>query len=141
METIHLKVGKGSFEYEAGVSLEAVSRDFQKDYPHDIILARVDGKLAELSKCIDRDAELEFITTGEPVGNEAYRRTASMVMLKAFQDVLGRDNFERLTVQYSLDKGYYCEVLTDILLTEELLNRIKERMQAIVQAKMPIIKK
>ena len=141
MQTIHLKVGEDSFEYGAGVSLEAVSRDFQKDYPHDIILARVDGKLAELSKCIDRDAEIEFITTGEPVGNEAYRRTASMVMLKAFQDVLGRDNFERLTVQYSLDKGYYCEVLTDILLTEELLERIKERMHEIAQAKMPIIKK
>lgn len=141
MPKIHLKVGEETFEYDAGLTLETISRDFQKDYPHDIILARVDGKLAELMKIIDRDARIEFITTGESVGNEAYRRTASMVMLKAFQDVLGRENFERLTVQYSLDKGYYCEVLTDRPLTQELLDRIKDRMQDIVQAKMPIIKK
>ena len=95
-----LKTGKGCFTYEAGTTLEAISRDFQEDYPHDIILARVDGKLAELNSCMDRDAEIEFITTGEAVGNEVYRRTASMMMLKAFQDVVGRDNFERLTVQY-----------------------------------------
>ena len=100
MSKIHLKTGKGCFTYEAGTTLEAISRDFQEDYPHDIILARVDGKLAELNSCMDRDAEIEFITTGEAVGNEVYRRTASMMMLKAFQDVVGRDNFERLTVQY-----------------------------------------
>ena len=109
MPKIHLKVREKIFEYEAGLTLETISRDFQKAYPHDIILARVDGKLAELMKTIDEDVSVEFITTGEIIGNEAYRRTASMMMLKAFQDVMGRENFERLTVQYSLDRGYYCE--------------------------------
>ena len=141
MSKIHLKTGKGCFTYEAGTTLEAISRDFQEDYPHDIILARVDGKLAELNSCMDRDAEIEFITTGEAVGNEVYRRTASMMMLKAFQDVLGRDNFERLTVQYSLDRGYYCELVSDTAVTERLLDKVKTRMMEIQQAKMPIIKK
>lgn len=141
MSKIHLKTGKGCFTYEAGTTLEAISRDFQEDYPHDIILARVDGKLAELNSCMDRDAEIEFITTGEAVGNEVYRRTASMMMLKAFQDVLGRDNFERLTVQYSLDRGYYCELVSDTAVTKSLLDKVKTRMMEIQQAKMPIIKK
>ena len=141
MSKIHLKTGKGCFTYEAGTTLEAISRDFQEDYPHDIILARVDGKLAELNSCMDRDAEIEFITTGEAVGNEVYRRTASMMMLKAFQDVVGRDNFERLTVQYSLDRGYYCELVSDTAVTERLLDKVKTRMMEIQQAKMPIIKK
>ena len=141
MSKIHLKTGKGCFTYEAGTTLEAISRDFQEDYPHDIILARVDGKLAELNSCMDRDAEIEFITTGEAVGNEVYRRTASMMMLKAFQDVVGRDNFERLTVQYSLDRGYYCELVSDTAVTERLLDKVKTRMMEIQKAKMPIIKK
>ena len=55
MSKIHLRTGKGCFTYEAGTTLEAISRDFQKDYPHDIILAHVDGKLAELNSCMDRD--------------------------------------------------------------------------------------
>ena len=65
MPKIHLKVREKIFEYEAGLTLETISRDFQKAYPHDIILARVDGKLAELMKTIDEDVSVEFITTGE----------------------------------------------------------------------------
>ena len=141
MPKIHLKVREKIFEYEAGLTLETISRDFQKAYPHDIILARVDGKLAELMKTIDEDVSVEFITTGEIIGNEAYRRTASMMMLKAFQDVMGRENFERLTVQYSLDRGYYCELISDTSLTKELLNRVKLRMQEIQKENIPIIKK
>ena len=141
MPKIHLKVREKIFEYEAGLTLETISRDFQKAYPHDIILARVNGKLAELTKTIDEDVAVEFITTGEIIGNEAYRRTASMMMLKAFQDVMGRENFERLTVQYSLDRGYYCELISDTSLTEELLDRVKLRMQEIQKENIPIIKK
>ena len=141
MPKIHLKVREKIFEYEAGLTLETISRDFRKAYPHDIILARVNGKLAELMKTIDEDVSVEFITTGEIIGNEAYRRTASMMMLKAFQDVMGRENFERLTVQYSLDRGYYCELISDTSLTKELLNRVKLRMQEIQKENIPIIKK
>lgn len=141
MPKIHLKVREKIFEYEAGLTLETISRDFQKAYPHDIILARVDGKLAELMKTIDEDVSVEFITTGEIIGNEAYRRTASMMMLKAFQDVMGRENFERLTVQYSLDRGYYCELISNTSLTKELLDRVKLRMQEIQKENIPIIKK
>lgn len=141
MPKIHLKVREKIFEYEAGLTLETISRDFQKAYPHDIILARVDGKLAELMKTIDEDVSVEFITTGEIIGNEAYRRTASMMMLKAFQDVMGRENFERLTVQYSLDRGYYCELISDTSLTKELLDCVKLRMQEIQKENIPIIKK
>ena len=141
MPKIHLKVREKIFEYEAGLTLETISRDLQKAYPHDIILARVNGKLAELMKTIDEDVSVEFITTGEIIGNEAYRRTASMMMLKAFQDVMGRENFERLTVQYSLDRGYYCELISDTSLTEELLDRVKLRMQEIQKENIPIIKK
>ncbi len=141
MPKIHLKVREKIFEYEVGLTLETISRDFQKAYPHDIILARVDGKLAELMKTIDEDVSVEFITTGEIIGNEAYRRTASMMMLKAFQDVMGRENFERLTVQYSLDRGYYCELISDTSLTKELLDRVKLRMQEIQKENIPIIKK
>lgn len=141
MPKIHLKVREKIFEYEAGLTLETISRDFQKAYPHDIILARVNGKLAELMKTIDEDVSVEFITTGEIIGNEAYRRTASMMMLKAFQDVMGRENFERLTVQYSLDRGYYCELISDTSLTKALLDRVKLRMQEIQKENIPIIKK
>ena len=42
---INITVDGQSYSYFAGITLQNVSRDFQKDYPHAIILARVNGKL------------------------------------------------------------------------------------------------
>ena len=136
-----MTIGEQCYEYYPGMSLYNVSRDFREKYPHDIILARVDGKLAELSQPMERDAAVEFVTTGDITGNEAYRRTATLVMLKAFGDVLGKGNIRKLTVQYSLDKGYYCELDACISLSQELLEKVKSRMKAIVDDKIDIIKK
>jgi uridine kinase len=140
-QKVHLTIGENQYDYYPGVSLYTVSRDFRKAYPYDIILARVDGKLAELTKCMDHDAAVEFITTGEVAGNKAYKRTASLLMLKAFEDVIGKERMHRLTVQYSLDKGYYCELDADEPLTENLLTRVKLQMKSIVEEKIEIIKK
>ena len=45
------------------------------------------------------------------------------------------------TVQYSLDRGYYCELISDTSLTKELLDRVWLRMQEIQKENIPIIKK
>lgn len=140
-QKVHLTIGEKCYDYYPGVSLYSVSRDFRKDYAHDIILARVDGKLAELSRTMEQDAAVEFVTTGDATGNEVYRRTATMVMLKAFEDVLGKENIRKLTVQYSLDKGYYCELDATMPLTQDLLQQIKDQMKNIADERVDIIKK
>ena len=80
MSKIHLKTGKGCFTYEAGTTLEAISRDFQEDYPHDIILARVDGKLAELNSCI-AGAKAEFKSL--PESQQTQARKISIVLARS----------------------------------------------------------
>ncbi len=136
-----MTIGEKCYDYYPGVSLHTVSRDFRDDYDHDIILARVDGKLTELTKCMEYDGEVEFITTGDMTGNKTYKRTVCLVMQKAFEDVIGKDLIRRLTVQYSLDKGYYCELDASEPLTEDLLKRVKAQMHAIAEEKIEIVKK
>ncbi len=147
---VKLKIKGSEYEYFSGVTLYNVSRDFRDEYPYDIILARVNGKLTELIKCIYEDADVEFVTTGDTAGIEVYKRTATMVMLHAFEEILGKDNIRRLAVQYSIDKGYYCELDADIpedlcegtsAVSKKLLDRVKELMKQIVGEKLPIVKK
>lgn len=140
-QKVHLIIGGQCHDYYPGVSLQTVSRDFRDMYKNEIILARVDGKLIELNKTMERDAKVEFITTGEITGNKVYKRTATLVMLKAFEDVIGKDRINRLTVQYSLDKGYYCELDAHEKLTQELLDKVRAKMQEIVEEKIDIVKK
>ena len=91
------------YEYPQGTTLQKIGADFQTRYPHMIIMARVNGKLRELNYVIPPDADVEFITIGDKVGEQSYRRTATLILTKAVSDVIGKD--AGLIVQFSMHKG------------------------------------
>ena len=126
------------YEYDRGTSLEAVSRDFQSRFPHRIILARVNGRLRELCRTVTENGEIEFVSVGEKAGEAAYRRTATLILTKAVSDILGAD--ARLIVQFSVHRGYYCEIIGHMPIEEELLKQIQRRMEELVEANLPIAK-
>lgn len=136
---IQVTIDDETYDYPEGTSLEKISRDFQKHFPHRIILARINGKLKELTETVQRDSRIEFVTTGEKNGEQSYRRTATLILTKAVADVLGRN--VDLVVQFSMHKGYYCEIMEHMPLEDTLLCRIQERMREIVFQNIPIIKR
>lgn len=127
--------------YEDGTSLEEIAKDFQEEYDSDIVMAIRNGKLCELFKKITSDCNLEFITTGMKPGMQAYRRSATLLMLKAFYDVVGRKSVKSLFVDFSISKGYYCRATGDFELNETLLEAVEARMRAMVMENIPIYKR
>ncbi len=140
-ETIKVTVGKVTKEYNTGVTVGEVAKDFAGDYEDDIILGEIDGKLCELIRELESDCKLVFYTTASTCGNSSYRRTATLVMLKAFYDVCGTKNIKAINVQFSLSKGYYCTFCGNVPLDEELLSKVRNRMKELVVDNIPIKKK
>ena len=66
-----------------GKTLFELAKQAQPDYPHQIILAKVDGKLHELKDMEIENEKVEYITTAAAVGNETYRRSVVLLMLHA----------------------------------------------------------
>ncbi len=99
------------------------------------------GKLTELFKKVTSDCRIEFLTTKTSPGIEAYRRSATLIMLKAFYDVVGNKNINKISVQYSLSKGYYCTLNSKVKLNQELLDKVKIRMNEIVAENAQINKR
>lgn len=129
-------------EYEDGLKYEIVAMDYQKDFDDTIALTIVNGKITELCKPIKGDAEVSFITLKDAIGNKCYVRTATMIAMKACYDVLGKDNLARLVLDYAIGQGYYIDVnLNKGELTDEMVSKIKERMQEIVELDKPITKR
>lgn len=129
-------------EYEDGLKYEIVAMDYQKDFDDTIALTIVNGKITELCKPIKGDAEVSFITLKNSIGNKCYVRTATMIAMKACYDVLGKDNLARLVLDYAIGQGYYIDVkLNNGELTDEMVSKIKERMQEIVELDKPITKR
>ncbi len=140
MDLIHITVDGVERECEKGTVLEAVAKDRQKDYSCDIVLAMVDGKLSELTKVLNEDCDIKFIGTDTVCGIETYRRSVVLLMIKSFYIVCGEENIEKLLVDYSLSKGYYCELYGKVRISEELLRRVKEHMERLVEQNVPIVK-
>lgn len=124
-----------------GKQLLELAKYAKKDYDHDIILAKVNGKLTELTKDVDDDDVVEFVTTDTVIGNLTYKRSVCMLMLSALYDVVPAEKIKKVIVQYSLSKGYYCELEGDLEVNDELLLEIKLKMLELISLDLPIKKK
>ncbi len=126
-------------EYATGTTYLQIAQEYQPLYENDIMLVSVNGKLRELHKTLDRECTLEFITTAEKPGMQAYQRSAKLIMLKAFYEIVGKDQIEKLSVDFSLGKGLFVDVKGNFQLTQELLDRVKRKMTEYVDQEIPII--
>lgn len=139
MRDIEVIVEGENIECKEGTELLELAQRYQKKYQDDIVLAMVNHKLSELWKPVQDGDKITFLTTGTVSGNETYRRSMVMVMLKAFYDVYGH-KINNINVMYSLSKGYYCEVDGDLQVTRDELYQVKTRMTEIIKAAMPFEK-
>ncbi len=126
--------------YPHGTPYRAIAADFQDRYPWDILLVNRDGKLCELHKTLDRDCSLKMVTAQDKPGIQTYERSAVLLMLKAFYDVVGRENVERVCVEYSLSSALFILARGSFTLDQALLARVEERMRALSAQALPIEK-
>ena len=139
--TYCVTVGEEKRSYEEGTSYQAIARDFQKDYPHDIVLAFVDGRLQELHKTLQADCTMQFETTGGSAGHKTYKRSMSLLLVKAIYDVAPREAIGKVRIHYSVSKGYYCTIEGDVTPDQAFLERVEARMRQMVEEDLPIRKR
>ena len=138
---ITLTIENQTRTYPEGTLLLELAKEFQPQFEYDILLTQVNGKLQELHKTITEGTVVRFITAEESPGIETYRRSVTLIMLKAFFDVAGADKIEKITVDFSLGNGLFAVPKGDITMSRELLDRVKLKMQQYVAEEIPIMKR
>ena len=129
-------------QYDKGTTFESIVKEYQPKYNYSIALVYFNGKMRELSKRLERDGALSFITTSDSAGHNAYVRTAQMMLVKAASEILGETGKNpHVKIEFSLDNACYCSVLGGIRVNTELARKIEERMMEIAEKNIPIIKK
>ena len=137
---IQLKTGPRELPFERTVEWGTTIKDLASEYedlPYLILAAKVDNKISELTKKIERTCFIEFLDMRDQAANLIYQRSLSLVYLKAIHDVLGRVSVE---IDNSLNKGLYTEIKTQIPVTVEDVTRIEHRMHELVKADKPFVK-
>lgn len=137
---IQLKIDTQIKTYSEDVTWQVVAEEYQKEYADEILLVQVNGKLQELQEKI-REGEVQFITARQKPGISAYKRSATLLMLKAFYAVAGPENVEKVIVDFSIGKGFFVEARGNFTLNQELLDQVKAKMQEYVDQEIPILKR
>ena len=107
---ITITVGNTHAEYDTGTVLLKVAEDFQTDYRYPIVLGKVDGKLTELFRTLNADAEVEFLTTGDKIGNQTIIRSMNMLFVAACSRAGTEDKPVRAILHFSIRSGLFYTV-------------------------------
>lgn len=140
-KTVKVKIFGKTKEYPYGTSYGEIAEEYHGSTRYPIVLVMKDGKLCELHKKLKCDGVLEFVTTGDEIGHKTYKRSASLLLLKAVYHVAGRNNIRNIVLHYSVASGYYYTIDGNVEITEEFLAQVKAYMLELVERKIPILKR
>jgi uridine kinase len=117
-------------EFQDQVLLEDLL-EFDEKKTSDIVAAKVDNVLRELTYTVDKDADIQFIRMDCSDGMRIYQRSLSFVFIRAAMEIM--DNC-KISVEHSISRGLYCEMPCDTDLTDEKVDEIKDRMIEIIES-------
>lgn len=128
-------------EYPEGTPYGEIVSAYADRMLHDVVLVTVNGRLRELHKRLSGDCQLELITTAEPIGHNAYRRSMTMLLLKAVYHVAGHENIRKVVLHFSVGSGFYFTIDGNVMITRDFLDQVKAYMLDQVEKEIPFMKR
>jgi len=101
------------------------------------VAAQVDGSLVDLSRTVEKDASVSFISARSKKGLEILRHSAAHVMAQAVKELFPT---VKLTFGPSTDAGFYYDFDYDRTFTPQDLEMIEKKVSEIIQQDVPFIR-
>ena len=125
------------FDIEENTTIgEAFKKEIENSKLKDIIAARFNNTIESLNLPIKKDGEIEFINREDKDGRIIYIRGLLFIMSMAFSEVYPK---ALLTVNYQLSNAMFSSV-DNMEVTDEMIKKVKQRMQEIIDEDIPIRK-
>ena len=135
MIQIRCKNNKKSQKVEIGSTLFDIFSAFGLQMEYGPVSCKVNNKVEGLHYRVYNNKDVKFLDMTSPSGSRAYTRTLFFVLCKAVQDLYpARD----VIIDIPVSNGFYVDVRFGRPATDEDVDRIRQRMQEIIDAKMPI---
>lgn len=126
-------------EYPIGTTLAEIAKDQHIQLEDDILAARVNNSLRELSFELFKPKTVEFIDIHDPMGYAMYMRSMIFIMFKAARDLWPEST---LKVEHTLPLGTYCELIgIQGKLSLSMVIQLRKRVQEIIDEDLPITRR
>ena len=99
------------------------------------VAARVNNKVQGMNYRFYNNKDVEFLSLTSDSSMRTYTRTLFFILAKAVEDIFPG---AQLLIGCSVSRGYYCELRIGRSIEDEDAARLKQRMQEIIDADMPI---
>ena len=136
MSLIKVKYKNEEKEYEKGILISEIAEKYKDDYKHDILVATVDNRVTSLDTKLNKNCILDFCDISSHSGQVAYEKGIFFLFSVAVREILNCD----VKLLHSLDKGVYGEILTNNLISEVTIEKIKIKMKELCSSNLPITK-
>ena len=132
---IRCKNNKKSLKVPMGSTLSDVFKEINLQMPYGPVSAKVNNKVEGLHYRVYHNKDVEYLDLHTQSGIRTYTRSLFLVLCKAVHDLYSRSE---VIIDIPVSNGYYCNLKLGHAITAEDVNRIRTRMQEIVNAHLPI---
>ena len=132
---IRCKNNKKTQEVPMGSTLSDIYKEINLQLPYEPVSAKVNNKVEGLHYRVYHNKDIEFLDLLSPSGIRTYTRSLFMVLCKAVHDLYAGS---KVVIDIPVSNGYYCNIKLGRPIMTEDVDRIRTRMQEIINAKMPI---
>lgn len=129
------KNNKKTQDVAIGSTLSDVFKQFNLKMPYGPICARVNNRVVGMNYQLYHNKDVEFLDMHDASASRNYTRTLFFILCKAVHDLYPGS---RVVIDIPVSKGYYINLHIGREVTDEDATRICERMQQIIDTKIPI---
>lgn len=134
MVEIFCKNNQNFKKFETGSSLLQIYNGFELQMPYGVVSAKVNNKVEGLNFKVFTNKDIEFLDITSSSGMRTYVRSLCFILVKAVKEMFPDGE---LVLENPISKGYYCNLRIGRPVTANDVSAIREKMQAIINAKMP----
>ena len=133
---IRCKNNKKTQKVAIGSTLFDIFSEIGLEMSHGPISCKVNNKVEGMHYRVYNSKDLEFLDMTSSSGSRAYTRTLFFVLCKAVKDIFPTS--PDVIIDIPVSNGFYVDVRLGKELTEEEVGMLRNRMQEIIDARMPI---
>lgn len=131
---VFCKNDEKTYSFEKGTSLREIYESLNLELPYLVVSGKVNNKTESLNYRIYRPKTVEFVDLSDSSGMRTYVRSLCFVLAKAVYEILPG---VQINIEHPISKGYYCVIVGQDGVSQEIVDKIKSRMQEIIAGDFP----
>ena len=132
---IRCKNNKKNLKVIIGSTLSEIFSQLGLEMEYGPVSAKVNNKVEGMHYRVYKQKDIEFLDLRSASGIRAYTRTLFMILCKAAHDLYPDC---KVAIDIPVSNGYYVDLTLDRAVTPDDVAAIRQRMQQLIDAKLPI---